>query len=171
MRSLRKGLFFSLQGNTILRSALPRRHVFLALDNVPEGSTECIQILLSCLSSGSKAIVTSRSLENLKNVLEGNPIKISLIDSHWNIASIPREKVSYIQVPTLAEDEALRIFLQHALAPARLGSPFTVEEMEVLKSCIQRCFFVNKDAPFVYLNLGLFPETIIRCRCKRWGPI
>ncbi|KAG0592572.1 hypothetical protein KC19_1G263300 [Ceratodon purpureus] len=144
------------QGNAILKDALFKRDVFLALDNVPEGSTEYVQILLYFLSSSCKAIVTSRSLENLKNVLEGKPIKISVIArGSLHVESIPREKISYIQVPTLDKDEALKIFLQYAIAPTRLLSPFTAEEMDVLETCIKRCFYVDKDQPIVLSNSSL----------------
>lgn len=93
--------------------------------------------------------MTSRSLQTLKNVLEGKPIEISLVGglrngeirrNYFSVASIPREKISYIQVRTLDKDEALKIFLQHALEPTRLLSPFSVEEIEVLETCIKRCF-------------------------------
>ena len=132
--------------------------MFLALDNVPEGSTEYIQFLLHYLSPRSKAIVSSRSLQTLKNVLEGKPIEISLVGypsdgkirpCYFTVASIPREKISYIQVPTLDKDEALKLFLQHALEPTRLLSPFSVEEVEVLETCIKRCFYLNKEHPVV----------------------
>lgn len=145
-----------MQGNTILKDALSGRDVFLALDNVPEGSTEYVQVLLHYLSSRSKAIVTSRSLENVKNVLEGKPIKISIMKGiNLRVKSIPREKISYVQVPTLDKDEALNRFLQYAIAPTRLLSPFTAEEMDVLETCIKRCFYVDKDQPIVPSNSSL----------------
>lgn len=128
-----------------MRNRLHERDVFLALDNVPEGSTEFVQILLHFLSPRSKAIVTSRSSENVRNALEGKPIKITSRFRHVTVESIPREKVSYIRVPTLDKDEALKMFLHHALDPIRVLSPFTTEEMEVLETCMNRCFYPNKD--------------------------
>ncbi|KAG0586270.1 hypothetical protein KC19_2G077600 [Ceratodon purpureus] len=113
----------------ILRNQLP---VFLAIDNVgdfEDSRDEARKYLKVRLSPGSKVLVTARSQEILKSVLQ-------------TIANPFRGATDYCKpIPRLEWLEAAALFLSYAAPWVLSLSLLTAEEREIVERCVSECRF------------------------------
>ncbi|KAG0586223.1 hypothetical protein KC19_2G073400 [Ceratodon purpureus] len=119
----------------IIRNQLP---VFLAIDNVgdfEDSRDEARRYLKVGLPPGSKVLVTARSQEVLKSVLQ-------------TIPNLVRDATDYYKpIPRLEWLEAATLFLSYA-APKRLPvSLLRAEEREIVKMCVSECRFDDIGYP------------------------
>lgn len=139
------------QGQRLLMERLHRHKVFLALDNVND-TQEMLENARMFLRAGfhpeSKVLVTARSCKVLEQ----------LFGSLAKMTSIP--------VPKLTQEEAIRLFLQHATYENSTIESFSSECKDVIVRCVEQCF---QGHPLALKALGARLRIISDVDPQQWS--